>query len=61
ITLWRRSGKASGWERALALGALGMWGHMMAHSLFDNLYVHEMYLLVAIVLAMAAPWPSKRV
>ena len=60
ITLWRRSGKASGWERALALGALGMWGHLMAHSLFDNLYVHEMYLLVAIVLAMAAPWPSER-
>lgn len=53
--LWRRAGKTQGWERALALGALGMLGHLAAHSLFDNLYVHEMYLLVALVLGMAAP------
>lgn len=55
VALWRRAGKAAGWERAFALGALGMLGHLMAHSLFDNLYVHEMYLLVALVWAIATP------
>lgn len=55
VALWRRVGEAQGWERALALGALGMLGHLIAHSLFDNLYVHEMYLLIALAWAMATP------
>ncbi|MFH1085472.1 MAG: hypothetical protein V1772_06895, partial [Chloroflexota bacterium] len=43
-----------GWERALALGALGMLGHLLAHNLVDNLYVHGMYLLVALVLGLVS-------
>ena len=54
--VWRSARKETGWRRALALGALGMFGHLLAHSAFDNLYVHEMYLLVAMVLGLVA-WP----
>lgn len=42
----------SPWSRTVGLAALGMWGHLMAHNLFDNLYVHGMYLLVALVLGL---------
>jgi O-antigen ligase len=40
-------------DRGIALGALGMLGHLLAHNLVDNLYVQEMYLLVAMILGMA--------
>ena len=49
----RRALASSGWSRRVALGAMGMLGHLWAHSLVDNLYVHEMYLLVAMVLGLA--------
>jgi hypothetical protein len=29
-----------------------MLGHLITHSMVDNLYVHDMYLLVAIILGM---------
>ncbi|MCD6519613.1 MAG: O-antigen ligase family protein [Anaerolineae bacterium] len=53
-TTWRIAGHAHGWEQGLALGALGMLGHLAVHSIFDNLYVHEMYLLVAMILGAVA-------
>lgn len=52
IAVWRRVRRTVGWPRALALASLGMLGHLLAHSLFDNLYVHEMYLLIAMVLGI---------
>jgi len=57
-SVWRAAAGRGGWRRGVALGALGMLGHLMAHSVFDNLYVHDMYLLVGMVLGMAvsAPW-----
>jgi len=42
----------------LALGALGMVGHVLTHSLVDNLYVHDMYLQVAILLGMLSSGTS---
>jgi len=53
VAVARRALKGSGWSRGVALGALGMVGHLWAHSLVDSLYVHEMYLLVAMVLGLA--------
>jgi hypothetical protein len=50
---WRAARQGGGWLRGVGLGALGMWGHLMAHSLFDNLYVHGMYLVVAMLLGAA--------
>lgn len=49
---WDRARHAEGWPRVLALGALGMLGHIITHSMVDNLYVHDMYLLVALILGM---------
>jgi O-antigen ligase len=51
---WRATGREHSWRRGLALAALGMLGHLLVHSVFDNLYVHEMYLLVAVFLGMVA-------
>jgi len=42
----------SGLPRAMALGTLGVLVHLSVHSLFDNLYVHTMYLQVAILLGL---------
>lgn len=55
---WRAAARESGWRRGVALGALGMLGHLIAHSAFDNLYVHEMYLVVGIVLGLVAWRPA---
>jgi O-antigen ligase len=52
LAAWKRARKAEGWPRTLALGALGMLGHVLIHSLVDNLYVQDLYLLVAIILGM---------
>jgi len=54
VALWRKLARlpahSRGCDRGLALGALGMWGHLLAHSLVDNLFVHEMYLLMAVAI-----------
>lgn len=42
------------WRRSLGLAAVGMWTALFVHNLFDNLYVHGMYLLVAMVFGMIA-------
>lgn len=52
---WRGTRNPAPWPRALAVGALGLIGHLLAHSLVDNLYVHDMYLLIAMVLGMLVP------
>lgn len=57
---WRSAAQGRGWQRVLALAALGMLGHLLTHSAFDNLYVHEMYLLVAMLLSMAASAPRQQ-
>ena len=49
---FRRAWQNQGVERAIALGALGMLGHLLAHSLVDNLYVHGMYLMMALLLGL---------
>ncbi len=38
--------KPSRWHAALALGALGAFGHAAGHHLFDNLYVANMHMLI---------------
>lgn len=60
VAVWRAARRERGWQRGLALGALGMLGHLLVHSIFDNLYVHEMYLLVAMLLGMTSAVPPKQ-
>jgi putative inorganic carbon (HCO3(-)) transporter len=54
VVVWRQARRGQGWGRMVALAALGMLGHLAAHSVVDNLYVHEMYLIVAILLGLVA-------
>jgi len=42
----------SGLSRAVALGSLGAIVHLIVHSVFDNLYVHTMYLQIAVLLGL---------
>ncbi len=57
---WRQARRAEGWTRVLALAALGMLGHVITHSMVDNLYVQDMYLLVALVLGMLLSGPDQK-
>jgi putative inorganic carbon (HCO3(-)) transporter len=41
-----------GYWRAVALGALGVLVHLCVHSLFDNLFVHSMYVQLGLVLGL---------
>ncbi len=49
---WRAGRRARGWSFGLALGIFGVLVYLSVHSFFDNLYVHAMYLQVAILLAL---------
>ena len=44
--------RSSGWQRALAIGLLGVLAHLSVHNFFDNLFVHNMYAHIAILLAL---------
>jgi putative inorganic carbon (HCO3(-)) transporter len=44
--------RTSGWERAIAVGVLGVLAHLSVHNFFDNLFVHNMYAHIAILLAL---------
>lgn len=44
--------RTAGWERAVAIGVLGVLAHLSAHNFFDNLFVHNMYAHIAILLAL---------
>lgn len=64
IWVWGRVKLADGWERALAVGLLGVLAHLAVHSFFDNLFVQGMYLHLALWIAalMAATGqPEKQV
>jgi putative inorganic carbon (HCO3(-)) transporter len=61
LAIWRTTRRATGWHWGVALGVLGVLVHLSVHNFFDNLYVHGMYLHVAILLGMGtAPWAIER-
>ena len=51
---WRAVRASRGLYQGLALGVLGMWVHLSAHNLFDNLYVHGMAIQIGLLLGLAA-------
>jgi putative inorganic carbon (HCO3(-)) transporter len=51
--------RASGWYWGIALGILGVLIHLSVHNLFDNLYVHDMYLQLAILLGIGAAYEQQ--
>ena len=44
--------RSTGWEKAVAVGVLGITVHLSTHNFFDNLFVHNMYAHIAILLAL---------
>ncbi len=56
IWVWRRwrctVWQGAGWHAALAIGALGVIGHLSIHNFFDNLFVQGTYLHIALWLAV---------
>jgi O-antigen ligase len=59
VTAWRASRRTRAWEWGVALGVVGVIVHLGVHSFFDNLYVHTMYLQVAILLGVIAPYAKR--
>jgi len=52
---WRAFGSAADpYAKALALGALGVLVHVSVHNVVDNLWVHNMYIQVAIALGLVS-------
>jgi hypothetical protein len=51
---------AEGWQRGLALGLLGVWTHLLVHSLFDKLYVNNMFLHIGAMLGLIGTLLSQR-
>lgn len=51
---WKAVRRARDWNWGVALGVLGVIVHLSIHNLFDNLFVHAMYLQAAILLGLIA-------
>lgn len=51
---WKAVRASSGVWRAVAAGVFGVLAHLAVHNFFDNLWVHNMYVHVAILLGLLA-------
>jgi len=49
---WKVIRATQGYWRGVAVGILGALTHLSVHNVFDNLYVHNMYLHVAMLLGL---------
>jgi len=49
---WKGAVRTSGYWQGVALGVLGVLTHLTVHNLFDNLYVHGMYIQVGMMLGL---------
>ncbi len=57
--VWRLAVQQNSYRRALALGILGTWIYLNAHSVFDNLFVQHIQLQLALLLAVLTPEASE--
>ncbi|HNS52570.1 MAG TPA: O-antigen ligase family protein [Anaerolineae bacterium] len=53
ITAWRATARSQGMAAGVALGTLGAVIYLCVHNLFDNVFVHGIYLQAAIMLGLA--------
>jgi O-antigen ligase len=58
VGAWRATRRARGWYWGVALGVWGVLVHLSVHNLFDNLFVHSMYLQLAILLGIRTGYLS---
>lgn len=49
---WRARSHPNLFARCMAIGLLGSWTYLMAHSIFDNLYVNNLFLHIGVLLGM---------
>ncbi|MFZ5918586.1 MAG: O-antigen ligase family protein [Chloroflexota bacterium] len=53
-----------GWARGVGIGVLGVLAHLSVHNFFDNLFVHNIYahlaLLLALLPVLAQPVPQRQ-
>jgi O-antigen ligase len=49
---WQAVRRTSGYWQGVAVGILGILTHLAVHNFFDNLYVHGMYVHIAILLGL---------
>jgi O-antigen ligase len=49
---WMAARRSTGFQRAVAAGAVGVLVHLSVHNLVDSLFVQGMYLHIAIVLGL---------
>jgi putative inorganic carbon (HCO3(-)) transporter len=52
VGAWQATRRTSGWRWGVALGVLGVLVHLSVHNFFDNLYVHGLYLYLAMLLGI---------
>ena len=60
VSVWRSLWRTLDWQWGVALGVLGILVHLGIHNLFDNLYVHGIYLHLAILLGVIGSYAGKR-
>lgn len=60
VSVWRATQRARGWWWGVVLGILGVVAHLGVHNLFDNLYVHAMYLHMAMLLGVLAVYEQNQ-
>lgn len=58
--LWQAIRRSTGIERGIAVGILGVVVHLSVHNLVDNLFVHAMYLQIAVALGLLAVLAGNR-
>ena len=51
---WRIRRHPDTFARGIGIGLLGCWAYLAAHSLFDNLYVNNLFLHIGVLLGLAA-------
>ena len=51
---WRTRSHPDATARATAIGLLGSWSYIAVHSVFDNLFVNNLFLHIGVLLGVLA-------
>ena len=54
IVTWRARAHPDSYARATAIGLLGSWTYLAVHSIFDNLFVNNVFLHIGVLLGILA-------
>lgn len=54
LLTWRARAHPDLWARASAIALLGSWTYLAVHSIFDNLFVNNLFLHIGVLLSMLA-------